>query len=65
MTDFDSERPVPTPGRRALLLHTIDWHHGPPAGQAAGAAEPEALALWRVNQLEVGVKTRLEGGGPA
>jgi len=53
------------PGRRALLLHTIDWHHGPPAGQAAGAAEPEALALWRVNQLEVGVKTRLEGGGPA
>lgn len=52
------------PGRRALLLHTIDWHHGPPAGQAPGAAEPEALALWRVNQLEVGVKTRLEGGRP-
>jgi len=51
-------------GRRALLLHTIDWHHGPPAGQAPGAAEPEALALWRVNQLEVSVKTRLEGGGP-
>lgn len=53
------------PGRRALLLHTIDWHHGPPAGQPPGAAEPEALALWRINQLEVGVKTRLEGGGPA
>lgn len=52
-------------GRRALLLHTIDWHHGPPAGQAPGAAEPEALALWRINQLEVGVKTRLEGGGVA
>lgn len=51
-------------GRRAELLHAIDWHHGPPPGQAPGAASPEALALWRANQLETGVKARLEGPGP-
>jgi 3'-5' exoribonuclease len=49
-------------GRRIALLHTIDWHHGPPAGQVPGSAEPEALALWRANQMETSVKTRLEGG---
>ena len=51
-------------GRRAELLHAIDWHHGPPPGQAPGAASPEALALWRANQLETSVKGRLEGPGP-
>ena len=50
--------------RRAELLHVIGWHHGPPPGQAAGAASPEALALWRANALETGVKARLEGPGP-
>jgi 3'-5' exoribonuclease len=53
------------PARRAELLHAIGWHHGPPPGQAAGAASPEALALWRANQLETGVKARLEGPGAA
>ena len=52
------------PTRRAELLHAIDWHHGPPPGQAPGAASPEALALWRANQLETAVKARLEGPGP-
>lgn len=52
-------------GRRLALLHAIAWHHGPPAGQPPGAATPEALALWRVNSLEAGVKGRLEGPGPA
>ena len=51
-------------GRRAELLHAIDWHHGPPPGQAPGAASPEALALWRANSLETAVKSRLEGPGP-
>ena len=51
--------------RRAELLHAIDWHHGPPPGQAPGAASPEALALWRANQLETAVKARLEGPGTA
>ena len=50
--------------RRAELLHAIDWHHGPPPGQPPGAAGPEALALWRANQLETGVKSLLEGPGP-
>ncbi|MGD9696404.1 MAG: HD domain-containing protein [Thermoleophilia bacterium] len=51
--------------RRAELLHAVDWHHGPPAGQAPGVASAEALALWRANQLETGVKARLEGPGPS
>ena len=54
---------LPT-GRRAELLHAIDWHHGPPPGQAPGAASAEALALWRANSLETAVKSRLEGPGP-
>jgi len=51
--------------RRLGVLHAIGWHHGPPAGQGPGGATPEALALWRINSLEVGVKTRLEGPGPS
>jgi 3'-5' exoribonuclease len=50
--------------RRLALLHAVGWHHGPPAGQPPGAASPEALALWRANALETGVKSRLEGPGP-
>jgi 3'-5' exoribonuclease len=50
--------------RRLALLHAVAWHHGPPPGQVPAAASPEALALWRVNSLEVGVKARLEGPGP-
>jgi 3'-5' exoribonuclease len=50
--------------RRLPLLHAVAWHHGPPPGQAPAAASPEALALWRVNGLEVAVKSRLEGPGP-
>jgi hypothetical protein len=42
----------------------VAWHHGPPPGQVPAAASAEALALWRVNSLEVGVKARLEGHGP-
>ncbi len=50
--------------QRLALLHAIGWHHGPPAGQGPGGAGPEALALWRINSLETGVKSRLEGPGP-
>jgi 3'-5' exoribonuclease len=57
--------PVGLPAERRLaLLHAVAWHHGPPAGQPPGAASPEALALWRANALETGVKARLEGPGP-
>jgi 3'-5' exoribonuclease len=52
-------------GRRAALLHAIGWHHGPPPGASPAGASPEALALWRANQLETGVKARLEGPGAA
>lgn len=47
--------------RRLALLHAISWHHGPPAGQHISQASPEALALWRANAMEAGVKARLEG----
>jgi 3'-5' exoribonuclease len=61
----EAARAVGLPGvRRAELLHVAGWHHGPPPGSAPGAASPEALALWRANQLETGVKARLEGSGP-
>jgi 3'-5' exoribonuclease len=51
--------------RRLELLHIIAWHHGPPPGQGPGQASAEALALWRINSLESGVKSRLEGPGPS
>jgi 3'-5' exoribonuclease len=51
--------------RRLALLHVIGWHHGPPPGQGPGQASAEALALWRINSLESGVKSRLEGSGGA
>lgn len=50
--------------RTLALLHAIGWHHGPPPGQGPGQASAEALALWRINSLESGVKSRLEGPGP-
>ncbi len=45
------------------LRHAVAWHHGPPANQPPASGSPEALALWRINSLEAGVKSRLEGGG--
>ena len=47
--------------RRLALLHAIGWHHGPPPGAHISAASPEAIALWRANAMETGVKARLEG----
>lgn len=47
--------------RRLPLLQAVAWHHGPPAGAHVSQASPEALALWRANSLEAGVKARLEG----
>jgi 3'-5' exoribonuclease len=64
IVDAAARRTGLSPERRLGVLHAIGWHHGPPAGQGPGAASPEALALWRINSLEVGVKSRLEGPGP-
>lgn len=47
--------------RRLALLQAIAWHHGPPAGQHVGQASAEAVALWRANSMEAGVKARMEG----
>ena len=60
------------PSRRLTLLNCVLSHHGPDAGPARGRqgaqgasrgfASPEALALYRLNSLEAGVKGALEHG---
>jgi 3'-5' exoribonuclease len=54
------------PERRAALLHCVLSHHGAEAGRGAsggrGFAIPEALALYRLNALDAGVKGALEQG---
>ena len=54
--------------RRAALLHCVLSHHGADGpGRASGAGRggfgsPEALALYRLNALEAGIKGALEQG---
>jgi 3'-5' exoribonuclease len=53
--------------RRLALQHCVLSHHGPEAAGRSGAggrgfAAPEALALYRLNSLEAGVKGALEHG---
>jgi len=52
--------------RRAALLHCILSHHGGdpnrPGTGRGGFGSPEALALYRLNALEAGVKGALEHG---
>src|SRR6476620_1544732 len=52
--------------RRAALLNCVLSHHGADAGRGAsggrGFAIPEALALYRLNALDAGVKGALEQG---
>lgn len=58
------------PERRVALLHCLLSHHGPDAagrsrgatGTRSGFGSPEALALYRLNSLESGVKGALEQG---
>jgi 3'-5' exoribonuclease len=54
------------PERRAALLHCVLSHHGADGGRGAaggrGFGTPEALALYRVNALDAGVKGALEQG---
>jgi 3'-5' exoribonuclease len=55
------------PERRLALLHCVLSHHGPDAsparaqGPQRGFANPEALALYRLNALDASVKGALEG----
>jgi 3'-5' exoribonuclease len=46
--------------RRLALLHCVLCHHGPEPGRRFGS--PEALALYRLNALDAGVKGALEHG---
>jgi 3'-5' exoribonuclease len=52
--------------RRAALLHCVLSHHGAEGGRSSGGgrgfATPEALALYRLNALDTGVKGALEHG---
>jgi 3'-5' exoribonuclease len=56
--------------RRVALLHCILSHHGPEAagrsraaiGTRSGFGSPEALALYRLNGLDAGIKGALEQG---
>jgi 3'-5' exoribonuclease len=50
--------------RRAALLHCLLSHHGAdsPGGRGRGFGSAEALALYRLNALDAGVKGALEHG---
>jgi 3'-5' exoribonuclease len=48
--------------RRLALLHCVLGHHGPDTLPGRRFGSPEALALYRVNALEAGVKDALEHG---
>jgi 3'-5' exoribonuclease len=54
------------PERRAALLHCVLSHHGADSSRQGsggrGFATPEALALYRLNALDAGVKGALEQG---
>ncbi len=53
------------PELRLALVNCVLSHHGPPDGPRGRErfATPEALALYRINALDAGVKGALEAGG--
>ena len=48
--------------RRLALLHCVLCHHGPGSAPGGRFASAEALALYRLNALDAGVKGALEHG---
>jgi 3'-5' exoribonuclease len=48
--------------RQLALLHCMLSHHGPTAAPGGRFGSPEALALYRLNALDAGVKGALEHG---
>jgi 3'-5' exoribonuclease len=48
--------------RQLALLHCVLCHHGPASAPGGRFGSPEALALYRVNALDAGVKGALEHG---
>lgn len=53
-----------SPDRRAALINCVLSHHGEPpqAGRGKGFGSAEALALYRLNSLDAGIKGALERG---
>ena len=51
-------------GRRLALLHCVLAHHGPSSTPGGRFQSAEALALFRLNALDAGVKGALEQGMP-
>lgn len=51
--------------RRLALLHCVLCHHGPASAPGGRFGSAEALALYRLNALDGGVKGALEHGLPA
>ncbi len=51
-------------GRRLALLHCVLAHHGPSSTPGGRFQSAEALALFRLNALDAGVKGALEHGLP-
>jgi 3'-5' exoribonuclease len=49
-------------GRRLALLHCVLCHHGPASAPGGRFASTEALALYRLNAVDAGVKGALEHG---
>jgi 3'-5' exoribonuclease len=48
--------------RQLALLHCVLYHHGPSTAPGGRFASSEALALYRLNALDAGVKGALEHG---
>jgi 3'-5' exoribonuclease len=48
--------------RRLALLHCVLCHHGPATGPGGRFASAEALALYRLNALDTGIKGAFEHG---
>jgi 3'-5' exoribonuclease len=48
--------------RRLALLHCVLGHHGPASAPGGRFASTEALALYRLNALDAGIKGALEHG---
>jgi 3'-5' exoribonuclease len=48
--------------RQLALLHCVLSHHGPSTAPGGRFASSEALALYRLNALDAGVKGALEHG---
>ncbi|MDQ6807646.1 MAG: HD domain-containing protein, partial [Actinomycetota bacterium] len=58
-----SERSAPLDEERRLaLLHCVLSHHGPEGAPGRRFQSVEALALYRVNALEAGVKSAIDHG---